>query len=199
MNLAAALPLPPPSLTRRVSTALFRRPGLTLVLLLIAPLLWLGVIYLGSLFALLLQSFFSIDPYSGVVVYSFTLRTYGELATPANFDILVRTTGMAMIVTIACGLIAFPIAYYMARYATTRVKAALYLAVMLPLWSSYLVRVYAWKLILAKEASLPGCSSGWGWDGCSKPSLRFWSWAALRSRFPISGPSSCSSISGCPT
>jgi len=109
------------------------------------------VVYLGSLFSLLLQSFFSIDEFSGMVVREFSLRTYGQLFTPANIDIIVRSATMAGVVTIAAALIAFPIAYYMARYATGRVKALLYLAIMLPLWSSYLVRVYAWKLILAKE------------------------------------------------
>ncbi len=169
MSLAASIPLPPPTFLRRVSTTLLQRPGLALTLLLLAPLLWLGVIYLGSLFALLLQSFFSIDPFSGLVIHSFTLATYGELATPANLDIIVRTALMALVVTIACGLIAFPIAYYMARYASPRAKAALYLAVMLPLWSSYLVRVYAWKLILAKEGILTWLSErlglGWLLDG----------------------------------
>lgn len=139
---------------RRVSTYLYIRPRLLLVLLLLPPLLWLGIIYLGSLFSLLLQSFFSIDEFSGMVVHKFTLSTYAKLFTPANIDIIVRTTTMAGVVTIAAALIAFPIAYYMARYATGRAKALLYLAVMLPLWSSYLVRVYAWKLILAKEGIL---------------------------------------------
>ncbi len=142
------------TLTRRLSVHLFRHPRLALLLLLIPPLLWLGVVYLGSLFSLLIQSFFSIDPFSGMVVHSFTLATYGELFTPANLDILVRTVAMAAVVTLTIGLIAFPIAYYMARYASARVKALFYLGVMLPLWSSYLVRVYAWKLILAKEGIL---------------------------------------------
>jgi putative spermidine/putrescine transport system permease protein len=113
--------------------------------------MWLGIVYLGSLFALLLQSFFSIDEFSGLVVRRLTLRTYAELLTPANLDIVLRTAAMATVVSLAAALIAFPIAYYMARHAGTRVKALFYLAVMLPLWSSYLVRVYAWKLILAKE------------------------------------------------
>lgn len=138
-------------LARRISTCLYLHPRLLLALLLLPPLLWLGVIYLGSLFSLLLQSFFSIDEFSGMVVREFTLRTYAQLFTPANIDIILRSTTMAAVVTMAAALIAFPIAYYMARYATGRVKALLYLAVMLPLWSSYLVRVYAWKLILAKE------------------------------------------------
>ncbi len=138
-------------LARRISSFLYLRPRLLLLLLLLPPLLWLGVVYLGSLFSLLLQSFFSIDEFSGMVVREFSLRTYGQLFTPANIDIIVRSATMAGVVTIAAALIAFPIAYYMARYATGRVKALLYLAIMLPLWSSYLVRVYAWKLILAKE------------------------------------------------
>jgi putative spermidine/putrescine transport system permease protein len=127
---------------------------LLLLLFLTPPLLWLGVIYLGALFALLMQSFFSIDEFTGLIKYQFTLRTYLELLSPANMDIVLRTFLMAASVTFASALIAFPIAYYMARYAGGRVKAVFYLAVMLPLWSSYLVRVYSWKLILAKEGIL---------------------------------------------
>ena len=140
-----------PTLTSRISSALYLHPKLLLLLLLAPPLLWLGVIYLGSLFALLLQSFFYIDDFSGNIVREFSLATYGQLFTRANADVFIRTTLMAAAVTIAAALIAFPIAYYMVRYASMKMKAALYLAVMLPLWSSYLVRVYAWKLILAKE------------------------------------------------
>jgi len=135
----------------RLSSVLYRRPALALTLLLAPPLLWLGVAYLGSLGALLVQSFFSIDPYSGVVIRSFTLKTYAELFSPANLDIFVRTAAMATAVTLACALLAVPLAYYIARYASGKLRAALYLAVLLPLWSSYLVRVYSWKLILAKE------------------------------------------------
>jgi putative spermidine/putrescine transport system permease protein len=139
------------SLSSRISSALYLHPKLLLMLLLAPPLLWLGVIYLGSLFSLLLQSFFYIDEYSGNIVREFSLATYEQLFTRANADIFIRTTLMAAAVTVAAALIAFPIAYYMVRYASMKMKAALYLAVMLPLWSSYLVRVYAWKLILAKE------------------------------------------------
>jgi putative spermidine/putrescine transport system permease protein len=146
--------LPPPTLIGRFSTFLYRRPLVLLSLLIGPPLLWLGVIYLGALAALLLQSFFSIDEFSGVINYEFTLRTYGELFSPANMDIVLRTVSMAAAVTLASAMIAFPIAYYMARYAKGRAKALFYLAVMLPLWSSYLVRVYSWKLILAKEGIL---------------------------------------------
>jgi putative spermidine/putrescine transport system permease protein len=137
---------------RRLSTVLYRRGGLLTLLLLAPPLAWLGIVYLGSLFALLVQSFFSFDDFSGQVVYEFTLRSYLELLTnPANLDIILRTVAMAAAVTLGAAVIGFPVAYVMARYAAGRTKALFYLAVMLPLWSSYLVRVYAWKLILAKE------------------------------------------------
>ena len=137
-----------------LSDLFWRRPKLFLVVLLAPPLLWLGVIYLGSLFALLVQSFFSIDEFSGLIKYELTLKTYGELFIPANLDILVRTTTMAIVVTLAAAVVAFPIAYYAARYARGKWKAFFYLAVMLPLWSSYLVKIYAWKLILAKQGIL---------------------------------------------
>ena len=137
-----------------LSDAFWRNPKLLLFVMLTPPLLWLGIIYLGSLFALLIQSFFSIDEFSGLVVREFTLKTYGELLRPSNLDIIVRTVTMAAMVTIASAIIAFPIAYFAARYAKGRWKAVFYLGVMLPLWSSYLVKVYAWKLILAKEGIL---------------------------------------------
>lgn len=147
----AVAAVPPPGLLSRISTALYLHPRLLLFLLLSPPLAWLGVIYLGSLLALLLQSFFYIDEFSGMVVREFSLATYRQLFTLANFDIVLRTTVMAAFVTVAAAALGFPLAYYMVRYASTRMKAVLYLAVMLPLWSSYLVRVYSWKLILAKE------------------------------------------------
>lgn len=142
------------SLGSRISTFLYCHPFFFLSVLLLPPLLWLGVVYLGALFSLLLQSFFSIDEFSGLINRDFTIKTYLELFTPANMDIVLRTVLMAASVTIASIILAFPIAYYMAHYAKGRVKAMLYLAVMLPLWSSYLVRVYSWKLILAKEGIL---------------------------------------------
>ena len=135
----------------RLSAVFWRRPSVLLALLLVPPLLWLGVVYLGALAALLLQSFYSIDEFSGLVVREFTLKTYLELFRPANFDIILRTVAMAFAVTLGAAAIAFPIAYHAARYARGRWKAAFYIGVMVPLWSSYLVKVYAWKLILAKE------------------------------------------------
>lgn len=138
----------------RLTGLFWRRPKLLLLLLVSPPLIWLGVVYLGSLLALLLQSFYSIDEFSGVVREEFTLKTYAELFRAQNLDIILRTVVMATAVTLACAVLAFPIAYFAARYAKGHWKAAFYLGVMLPLWSSYLVKVYAWKLILAKEGIL---------------------------------------------
>ena len=147
------------ALAGRLSDTFWRRPGLVTLLLLAPPALWLGIVYLGSLFALLAQSFFSIDEFSGLIVREFTLKTYAELFSPTNLDIILRTVVMAALVTIASAIIAFPVAYYAARYARGWWKALFYLGIMLPLWSSYLVKVYAWKLILAKEGIL-----GWFLD-----------------------------------
>ncbi|SVB78643.1 uncharacterized protein METZ01_LOCUS231497, partial [marine metagenome] len=129
-------------------------PNLFLLLLLGPILIWLGVVYVGSLFSLLLQSFFSIDEFTGLIVKEFTLKTHISLFSPSNFDIIIRTASMAFVVTIVSAVIAFPIAFYMAMYTSKKTKAIFYVAVMVPLWSSYLVRVYSWKLILAKEGIL---------------------------------------------
>ncbi len=138
----------------RLSDFFWKHPHLLLLIMLAPPLLWLGVVYLGSLFALLLQSFFSIDDFSGLINYEFTLATYRQLLSETNLDIILRTVLMAATVTVASAVIAFPIAYYSARYAQGKWKVLFYLGVMLPLWSSYLVKIYAWKLILAKEGIL---------------------------------------------
>ncbi len=135
----------------RISTYFYLRPRLVLALLLLPPLIWFLVVYIGSLITLLINSFFSLDSFTGQVVREFTLKTYAKLFEPSNLQIFGRTTLMAALVTLACALLAFPLSYYMARFASRRVKTFLYLAVTLPLWSSYVVRVYSWKLILAQE------------------------------------------------
>ncbi len=174
-----------------------------LFLLLAPAVLWLGIVYLGSLFALLLQSFFRLDEFSGMIVREFTLTTYAELLhARQNLDIIMRTVSMAALVTLASALIAFPIAYY-ARPATRAAngRRCSISAIMLPLWSSYLVKVYAWKLILAKEGILT-----WLFEqlhlslGCS---TRWLSPAGDRRQFAVGSaspaPSSSSSMSGCPS
>lgn len=144
----------PRSLALRLSDALATRKGLMLAVLLVPPLLWFGVIYLGSLFALLANSFFKLDEFSGQVVREIGFGNFVQIFDAANLDVTLRTVVMASAVTLACALIGFPIAYYLARYAQGSTKALLFIAVMLPLWSSYLVRLYAWKLLLAKEGAI---------------------------------------------
>jgi putative spermidine/putrescine transport system permease protein len=158
---------------RGLSTFLYRRSTLYLFLLLLPPLLWLGTVYLGSLFALLLQSFYAIDEFTARVVPKFTLATYRQLLShPANIDIILRTLSMAVAVTIASAIIAFPIANYMARYANPRMKAFFYVGVMLPMWTSYLVKVYAWRLILAKQGILNWALTAVGLDGVLATALQ---------------------------
>jgi putative spermidine/putrescine transport system permease protein len=152
---AGALPSVGGGPLRGLSSFFYRRSTLYLFLLLVPPLLWLGTVYLGTLFALLMQSFYSIDEFTAQIVRKPTLATYQALLTqPANLDIVFRTVSMAVCVTIAAAIIAFPIANYMVRYASSRAKAVFYVAVLVPMWTSYLVKVYAWRLILAKEGIL---------------------------------------------
>ena len=140
---------------RAIATFLYGRRGFYLALLLLPPLLWLGTVYLGALLALLMQSFYAIDEFTARIVPKLTLATYRQLVShPAHVDIILRTVGMAIAVTVAAAVVAFPIANYMARYATPRMKALFYVGVMLPMWTSYLVKVYAWRLVLAKQGIL---------------------------------------------
>lgn len=154
MNTLALPPPPRMGLRRRASDLLYTRRGLLLLLLLAPPLLWFGVIYLGSLIALLANAFFRLDDFTGQVVREVGVSNFVALFDPANLDAARRTIVMAIAVTLACTVLAFPLAFYMARHARGWTKAALYIAVMLPLWSSYLVRLYAWKLLLAKEGAI---------------------------------------------
>ncbi len=141
-------------LANRLSTLLYTRRGLLLGVLLVPPLSWFGIVYLGSLLSLLANSFFRLDDFTGQVVREVGLGNFVEILSPTNLDVALRSTVMAVLVTLACAVIGFPVAYYMARYARGSQKALLYVAVMLPLWSSYLVRLYAWKLLLAKEGAI---------------------------------------------
>ena len=134
------------------SNYLFKNKHLLLLLFLLPPLLWLSIIYLGSLLVFLFHSFFYLDGFTGKIVYKISLNTITELfSSAANIDILIRTVVLAASVSIGAAIIGFPIAYYMAKFTSPKMKIFFYLAIMLPLWSSYLVRVYSWKLILAKE------------------------------------------------
>ncbi|MEX0865132.1 MAG: ABC transporter permease [Acidimicrobiia bacterium] len=135
----------------RWATFLYGRPRVRLALLLAIPVVWLVGVYGGSLASLLVQSFYRLNPFSGTLERVFSFDTWAAVFTDANVAVMIRTVTMAAAVTAASVVIAFPLAYYMARYATSRMKALLVLAVLVPLWSSYLVRVYSWKLILAAD------------------------------------------------
>jgi len=135
---------------RRLSTLFFHHPRLALALLLVPPLSWLGVVYLGSLGAMVWQSVYSFDDFAMVVTPDLTLKNYRALLDASNFDIVLRTLGMAIAVTLGSAAIGFPIAYYIARHTSGRTKGALYVSVMLPMWVSYIVKAYAWTVILAQ-------------------------------------------------
>lgn len=150
-SLSATPAVPPLGLLQRLGVALYRRPGLQLALLLGLPLLWFLVVYIGSLATLLAQSFFTFDDFTMEVSRELTLANYQQLLQPANFDVVLRTLSMASAVTLASAVLAFPLAYYMVRYARGWKKGFFYVAVMLPMWASYIVKVYAWTVLLAKD------------------------------------------------
>ena len=137
-------------LRRSISSFLYRRSTVYLLLLLLPPLLWFGIVYLGSLLALLTQSAYTFDDFSMSVLPIFTWKNYQNLFIAANFDIVLRTFTMALAVSVFCALLGFPIAYYMVRYATGRQRGFFYIAVLLPMWASYIVKAYSWTVILAK-------------------------------------------------
>ena len=150
---------------RLFSNTLYRKNNLFLLLLLTTPLLWFGVVYLGSLFALLWQSFYTFDDFSMAVTSDLTLANYRVLFDSTNLDIILRTVTMAVAVTLSCACIGFPIAYYMTRYGSAREKGFFYIAVMLPMWASYIVKTYAWTVILSQQGILYWCINHLGLTG----------------------------------
>jgi putative spermidine/putrescine transport system permease protein len=143
------------TLARRLSIFLFRRPWLRGSLLLSGPLAWMVLIYIAALVALFLSAFWTVDPFTGKTVHHWGLQNFRTLVDdPTYRTIALRTVGIAAAVTVTDALIAFPFAYFAVRLAGRRAQAVLFVLVLLPLWSSYLVRVYAWRLILAHDGAL---------------------------------------------
>jgi putative spermidine/putrescine transport system permease protein len=139
----------------RVSAALFRRPWLRAVLLLSAPGAWFVLIYLAALALLFVSALWKVDPLSGKLIHSWTLQNFETLfKTPVYRTIALRTIGIAAAVTLTDTLLAVPFAFFAVRVAPKRLQSVLFVAVLIPLWSSYLVRVFAWRLILAKDGIL---------------------------------------------
>ncbi len=141
---------PAAGILRRVAGWLFPRRRLQIGLLLTTPIGWLVVVYLGSLFLLLLSAFWAQDGFTGnVVPFDWSIAAFEALVTQDVYrTVALRTLGVAALVTLTDVLLAFPIAYYMARVASPRVRNVLVIAVLLPLWAAYLVKVYAWRTIL---------------------------------------------------
>ena len=167
---------PPPreSLGRRLSRYFYRHPRLSLALLLALPLGWLVVAYLGSLVVLLLASVWTTDPFTSEVVHTYTFDNFRRIFDePVYRDVAWRTIRMAGLVTIADAVLAFPIAYYMARVASPRARNLLVVAVLMPLWASYLVKAYAWRTILSGAGVLNWALDplGVSFDGYSSTGL----------------------------
>ena len=172
---AIAGPQPPPGRLRRVAAVLYRHPRIQLGLLLAAPLGWLVIAYLGSLALFLISSFWSIDPVSGNVVTTPTLDNYVEIfTTPVYRTIAIRTVFMATAVTLTTIVVAFPIAFYMAKVASSRTRGLLVVSILLPLWGGYLVKVYAWRLILAQNGVLNSVLEPFGLKGPGFSDVSVW-------------------------
>ena len=149
------------------SSVLHRHPRLRLLLLLAAPMLVLVVVYLGALAVLLLSSFWSTDVFTGNTVKSFTLDNFRDVVNSSTYrTVIVRTVLVAMAVTVICALLAFPMAFYMAKVASPRARRLLVVAVLTPLWASYLVKAYCWRVIFDPAAGVMkqtlGFSPGFG-------------------------------------
>jgi putative spermidine/putrescine transport system permease protein len=146
----------------RVSAALWRRAWLRATLTLSPPLAWFLVIYLASLVLMLITAFWTVNPFTNALEHSWTLANFRQLFTGTYLSIIGRTVGMAAVVTVTDAILALPFAYYMARVASPRGRQLLFTAVLLPLWASYIARVYAWIVILQKGGTLSWVSSKLG-------------------------------------
>ena len=169
MTTSAASPaasLPPEGARRRLLAAFYRHVPAQLVVLLAPPVGWFGLVYLGSLVVLLLSAFWYLDPVTSAVVREFSLANFQQLfSEPAIWAVVWRTVTIAALVTLADIVLAFPIAYYMARIASPRKRSFLFIAVLLPLWANYLVRVFAWRIILENGGPLDSLLGLVGLDG----------------------------------
>jgi putative spermidine/putrescine transport system permease protein len=158
-----------------LAATLWRRPRLQLSLLLAGPVGWLVIAYLGSLAVLFVAAFWQLDTFSGEVVHSYGLQNFRTLLENDVYrTIVVRTVAIAAAVTVTDALLAFPIAFYIAKVASRRVRALLVIAVVMPLWSSYLVKVYAWRIILAEDGILNWALDPFGLSGPGFGNVATW-------------------------
>jgi putative spermidine/putrescine transport system permease protein len=146
----AAVPPPRGTAARRVSSSLSTRPRTRLALLLAAPLTWLVLVYVVALAALLVSALWTVDSFTGEINRSLTLDNLKEITTESLYrTVTLRTIGVALLVTVVDIVIALPIAFYMAKLASTRMQRILVIAVLTPLWASYLVKAFAWRSVLS--------------------------------------------------
>ena len=158
-----------------VATFLWRRPRLQLSLLLAGPVGWLLIAYLGSLAVLFIAAFWRLDTFSGQVVQEYGIDNFRTLVENDVYrTIALRTVLIAAAVTVTDALLAFPIAFYMAKLARPRARALLVIAVLMPLWSSYLVKVYAWRIILAEDGILNWALDPFGLSGPGFGNVATW-------------------------
>ncbi len=162
----ALAPAPRRSVGHRLADLFHGRPRLQVGALLGGPVGWLVIGYLGSLAVLLVAAFWTVDPLSGEVVQNLSLENFRTLLDePVYRDIVGRTVLIAALVTLTDAVLAFPIAFYMAKVASRRGKAILVVAVLLPLWSSYLVKVYSWRTMLSANGVINWALSPLGLHG----------------------------------
>jgi len=155
-----------PSLARRLSGVLHRHPVLRLSLLLVAPILVLVVVYLGSLAVLLVSAFWTTDDFTGEIVHEATLDNFRSIFTTGVYrTVTLRTIGVAAAVTVICAVLAFPMALFMAKVASPRSRRVLVVLVLTPLWASYLVKAYAWRAMLAGEGVVNWALAPFGLTG----------------------------------
>ncbi|MGH2462522.1 MAG: ABC transporter permease [Candidatus Limnocylindria bacterium] len=152
---------------RRFAAWLHQRPRVQLRLLLAAPWIWMVLVYIGSLAILLLNAFWEKDAFSGQVIpFAWSLEAFQTIITVDVYrTIAVRTISVAVLVTLTDVALGFPIAYYMARVASPRRRRLLVVAVLMPLWASYLVKIYAWRAILQGNGLLDSILAPLGMDG----------------------------------
>jgi putative spermidine/putrescine transport system permease protein len=171
----ALTPAPKRSVGHRLAGLFHGRTRLQVGALLAGPVGWLVVGYLGSLAVLLVAAFWTVDPLSGEVVQGFSLENFKTLFDePVYRDIAVRTVAIAVLVTLTDAVLAFPIAFYMAKVASRRGKAILVVAVLLPLWSSYLVKVYSWRTMLSADGVINWALSPLGLHGPGYGNTAVW-------------------------
>ncbi len=158
-----------------VARTLWRRPRLQLSLLLAGPVGWLVIAYLGSLAVLFAASLWQLDDFSGKIVQEPGLQNFKELIeTPVYRTIVLRTVAIAALVTLTDAILAFPIAFYMAKVASPRARALLVVAVLMPLWSSYLVKVYTWRIMLSNEGIVNWALEPFGLSGPGFGNVATW-------------------------